>query len=115
MNRIGRTVLVALGLLIVAGATLSFVLHRRFDDEPGVQRFRALNGKTEAEVRSALGEPQRIYEKSTAPRDYYEKGYTHEKRAITNKVFIYFGNPDLIAYIYFDGSNRVEHVFVGAS
>lgn len=115
MSRTARNVLIAVGLVIVAGATLSFVLHRQFDNDPTVQRFRAMEGKTESEVRSALGKPQRVYEKETAPADYYERGYTHEQRPITNKVFIYFGDPDLIAYIYFDSSNRVEHVFVGAS
>lgn len=115
MRRTARYVLVGVALLIVAGAALSVVLHKQFDNDPNVQRFRSMKGKTETEVRGALGEPQRVYEKATAPADYYEKGYTHEQRPITNKVFIYFGEPDLIAYIYFDTSNRVEHVFVGAS
>ncbi len=115
MRRTARYVLVGVALLIVAGAALSLVLHKQFDNDPNVQRFRSMKAKTETEVRSALGEPQRVYEKATAPADYYEKGYTHERRSITNKVFIYFGEPDLIAYVYFDSSNRVEHVFVGAS
>ena len=115
MSRTARYVVFGVGLLIVAGAALSLVLHKQFDEDPNVQRFRAMKSKTESEVRSALGEPQRVYERATAPVDYYEKGYTYEQRPITNKVFIYFGEPDLIAYVYFDSSNRVEHVFVGAS
>lgn len=115
MSRTARNILVAAGFVIVAGASLSFVLHRHFYGDPTVQQFRAMEGKTELEVRSSLGEPQRIYEKVTAPADYYERGYSHEKRPITNKVFIYIRDPDLIAYIYFDSADRVEHVFVGAS
>ena len=115
MSRTTRNVLIGIAALVVAGAALSLVLHRQFDSDPTVQRFRGMQGKTEAEVVSALGPPQRKYEKATAPAEYYEKGYTFEERPITNKVFIYFANPDRIAYLYFDRSNRVEHVFVGAS
>lgn len=115
MSRTARYVFLGVTALVVTGAALSLLLHRQFDANPSVQRFRAMKGKTEAEVVSALGSPQRTYQKATAPTDYYEKGYTFEKRPITNKLFIYFANPDLIAYIYFDESNHVEHVFVGAS
>lgn len=115
MRRTARYVLVGVALLIITGAALSLVLHKQFDNDPNVQRFRSMEGKTESEVRRALREPLRVYEKAIAPSDYYDKGYTYEQRPITSKVFIYFGEPDLIAYIYFDSSNRVEHVFVGAS
>ena len=115
MSRVVRYVFVGVVLFVIAGAALSLVLHRQFDDNPNVRRFRAVQGETEAEVRGALGEPQRVYVKATAPTNYYDTGYTYEQRPITNKVFIYFSEPDLIAYVYFDGSNRVERVFVGAS
>ena len=47
-------------------------------------------GMTEKEVLDLLGEPYKVYEVRTAPVDYYIPGYSHKKRAITSKVYIYF-------------------------
>lgn len=110
-----RFLLLGAALLLIGGGALSFVLRGQFARDPDVQRFHAMVGKTEAEVRRTLGEPARVHEKATARGEYYEKGFTYERRPITNKVFIYFAEPDLIAYLYLDSANRVEHVFVGAS
>ena len=115
MSRRVRGFLIGGVIAIAAIGITSFILHREFDQDPSVRRFRSMVGKSASEVRRELGEPQRIYEKTTAPPDYYERGYTYEERPITGKVYIYFGEPDLIAYVYVDPSDRVEHVFVGAS
>lgn len=115
MKKGTRISLGLVGILITVGIASSWLLHKRFDNTPSVRQFRSMQGKTESEVRGALGEPDRVYGRADAPADYYEKGYTYERRPITNKVFIYFADPDLVAYIYLDPSNRVEHVFVGAS
>src|SRR5687768_6199998 len=69
-------------------------------------------GMTEADVLAVLGHPDHQYTKATAPDDYYVKGYSHKRREITGKVFIYIG-PEPIAYVYLDDNNIVEHVFVG--
>lgn len=77
--------------------------------------FRSIKiGMSEEEVREILGEPYRVYSRGAAPADYYEEGYSFERRLITNKVFIYIATEP-IAYVYFDESNRVEEVFVGGS
>ena len=67
-----------------------------------------------AEVIRLLGAPDRVYERATAPLDYYEPGYSHPERQITNKVLIYIGTEP-IAYVYIDHAGRVEDVFVGGS
>lgn len=110
-----RNSLVVAVVLIGLAATLSFVLQRHFDANPDVQRFRSMVGKTESEVRQTLGTPHKVHDRASAPEHYYEEGYTFEKREITNKVFVYFAQPDIIAYLYFDQRDRVESVFVGAS
>jgi hypothetical protein len=79
------------------------------------KRFRAIKiGMSEAEVRSALGEPIFAYEGATAPADYYVKGYSFERRPITGRVLVYIGDEP-IAYVYIDRAGKVEHVFVGGS
>jgi len=77
--------------------------------------FRAIQpGMTQEEVESTLGEPTRSYTRENAPEHYYVEGYSHENRTIRHKVFIYM-RAELIAYVYFDQSNRVEHTFVGGT
>jgi hypothetical protein len=77
-------------------------------------RRNARIGMAETEVRSHLGVPQFEYTAATAPNPYYVKGYSHEERAISNKVLIYIGTEP-ICYVYVNDSDRVEHVFVGGS
>lgn len=72
------------------------------------------NGMTEAQVTELLGQPNRSYEKSNAPEDYYVKGYSFKKRAITNRVLIYT-RVEPICYVYIDQNGIVEDVFVGGS
>jgi hypothetical protein len=72
-------------------------------------------GTTEASVLSQLGEPSYTYEAGSAPDHYYVKGYSYQKRPISNRVLIYFGGSDLIAYVYIDEGDKVEHVYIGGS
>jgi hypothetical protein len=84
-----------------------------FGDE--YDRFRQLQvGMSEADVLSLLGEPLEIHHAATAPTDYYVDGWSFERRAISNKVFIYIASEP-ICYVYFDRAGRVEYVFVGGS
>jgi outer membrane protein assembly factor BamE (lipoprotein component of BamABCDE complex) len=79
------------------------------------ERFQAIKaGMTEQEVRDKLGTPAHVYERGTAPKDYYVKGYSFKERPITNKVLIYIASEP-IAYVYLDQQNRVEEIFVGGS
>jgi outer membrane protein assembly factor BamE (lipoprotein component of BamABCDE complex) len=71
-------------------------------------------GMDESQVVKILGEPEKVYHASTAPVNYYEKYYTHKKRDITNKVFIY-PRMEYIAYVYFDHENKVEYVYIGGT
>jgi hypothetical protein len=71
-------------------------------------------GMTEAEVRTALGEPLHEYTQKSAPSPYYVKGWTYKERRISNKVLIYI-KAEPIAYIWIDGRGCVEDVFVGGS
>lgn len=79
------------------------------------ERFQSIQaGMTEQEVRDKLGTPRHVYEKASAPEDYYVKGYSRKKRSITNKVLIYAASEP-IAYVYLDDQGKVEEVFVGGS
>lgn len=71
-------------------------------------------GMSEAQVREQLGEPMLVYEKATAPADYYVKGYSFKERDITHKVLIY-KKSEPICYVYVDATGTVEDVFVGGS
>ncbi len=79
------------------------------------ERFQAIKaGMTEQEVREKLGTPAHVYDKASAPEDYYVKGYSRKERPITNKVLIYIASEP-IAYVYLDDQGKVEEVFVGGS
>jgi len=79
------------------------------------ERFQSIKaGMTEQEVREKLGTPIHVYDKASAPKDYYVKGYAHKERPITNKVLVYIASEP-IAYVYLDDQNKVEEVFVGGS
>lgn len=103
--------LVLLAVLLGLGAIFSVTDPWR--DE--YASFRSIKpGMTEEDVIRLLGTPARMYERATAPIDYYEPGYSHPERHITNKVLIYIG-AEPIAYVYIDHTGRVEEVFVGGS
>lgn len=97
-------------IAVLAGARLVNETFRKDYERYGVVKI----GMTDEEVVNLLGSPYRVYDKATAPRDYYIDGYAHENREINNKVFIYI-STEPIAYIYFDGENKVEDIFIGGS
>jgi len=98
-------------LAVLAGALFLF---DPFADARNELTSAVAIGMTESEVRAALGEPQFEYSAADAPEDYYVSGYSHRKRAISNKVHVYVtGEP--ICYVWYDSSNRVEDYFVGGS
>ena len=67
-------------------------------------------GITEEKVVEKLGNPFRMYYSSSAPVDYYVKGFSRRKRIIENKVYIFSGAMDKIFYIYFDKNNKVKFI-----
>lgn len=113
---LSRTNKILLGAALVVTALLlvsAFVFHEAFKEE--YEYFRVVKpGMSEAEVVKLLGQPYKVYEKATAPKNYYVEGYAFKERPITNKVFIYMG-AEPIAYVYFDDKNQVEETFVGGS
>ena len=111
-------VICLLGLILISFLAV-FIIQTRitildtFKDE--YARFNSVKlGMSEEEVIKLLDKPNKVYYGKTAPKDYYEKGYSYKRRAISNKVFIYIGSEP-IAYVYFNEQNRVEDVFVGGS
>lgn len=116
MRRFGTAakLAVALGLIAVAVVLITVMAVRdAFDEE--YKRFQSIKpGMTDSQVLVLLGKPERMYEKGSAPKDYYIKGYAFKERPISNKVYIYV-SKEPIAYIYFDDQNKVEEVFVGGS
>lgn len=110
--------LVAAAFVVVAAfVLLAFSAHvveiaLNWDDYKAFKSLR--HGMTEAEVVAKLGKPHKVFEKATAPANYYVDGYTFKKREISNRVLIYYSHEP-IAYVYLDGDNRVEEVFIGWS
>jgi hypothetical protein len=79
------------------------------------QQFRSIErGMTEAQVREKLGAPASVYGKGVSPDEYCVSGWACDRSEIKNRLLIYKGGEP-IAYIYFDSSDRVEHVYVGGS
>jgi hypothetical protein len=79
------------------------------------ERFDSIHiGMSEEEVLQRLGQPDKIYQKGTTPKDYCVKGWACKARDITSKMFVYYGGEP-VAYIYLDDQNRIEEIFVGGS
>jgi outer membrane protein assembly factor BamE (lipoprotein component of BamABCDE complex) len=107
-RRFARTI----GLLLLPAA-LAACTERVFREE--YERFQSIKvGMTEQEVREKLGTPVHVYDRASAPKDYYVEGWSRKERPITNKVLIYISSEP-IAYVYLDDQNKVEEVFVGGS
>jgi hypothetical protein len=72
-------------------------------------------GATEAEIRSALGEPAFVHPKGTRPGVYCLSGRTcRTDRIVTGRLLVYIrGKPS--AYYFLDASGRVEYVYVGGA
>ena len=109
-----RRNVIAIGALMVAFGLIGIIVTALFNNDSRVKKLRSMKGRTDTEVLAALGQPTKIYEKATAPAEYYVSGYNFERRPITNKVFIYV-HGEIIGYVYFDAANRVEYVYVGGS
>jgi SmpA / OmlA family len=78
-------------------------------------KFRAISvGMTEEQVRQNLGEPTFVHQRGAQPEIYCVQGWACERREIQHKLLIYRG-VEPIAYVFFDSSGKVEHVFVGGS
>jgi outer membrane protein assembly factor BamE (lipoprotein component of BamABCDE complex) len=116
VRRFGTATKLAVGLGLIATAVVLIgviAVGDAFDEE--YKRFERIRpGMTESQVLALLGKPERMYEKGSAPKDYYIKGYAFKERPITNKVYVYVGKEP-IAYIYFDNQNKVEEAVVGGS
>ena|SRR5687767_7395559 len=97
------------GLSLLAGVTTRALYREEYSSFKSIKR-----GMTEEQVVARLGKPQRVYERATAPREYYVEGYTFKRRNITSRVLIYIGSKP-IAYVYLDRKNQVEEVFIGWS
>jgi len=82
------------------------------EDYEGLRSIKV--GMTEQGVIEKLGTPLHVYDKASAPKDYYVEGWSRRERAITHKVLIYIASEP-IAYVYLDDQNKVEEVFVGGS
>lgn len=71
-------------------------------------------GDPEARVLSLLGKPFRVFDKATAPSNYYVSGYQFKRRSISGKVLIY-SRKDLVYYIWIGPTSVVEDLFIGGS
>ena len=72
-------------------------------------------GVSEGHVIARLGFPDIRYQNENAPKAYYVKGYSRRERAITGKVFIYFGQKSgmVVSYVYIDARGKYESMFIG--
>lgn len=101
-------------VLIAVAAQMGCARLDPFAAERDYFRQNATLGMSEEDVRGKLGQPYLEYTRQSAPEDYYEKGWTYKKRAISNKVLIYL-RGETICYVYIDVSGRVEETFIGGS
>ena len=71
-------------------------------------------GMSEAEVVRILGKSLDII-KAGDGKAFPIPGYASDTYPISEKVLVYYGDFDSIAYVYINRSGRVEHVFAGGS
>lgn len=116
MKSLGMTTKVVVGIgIVIAIAVLvgSLAIRTTFEEE--YEKFRAVKpGMTEEEVVQLLGKPFKVYEKETAPKNYYIEGYAFKERPITSKVYIYVASEPIL-YVYIDKNKKVEDMFLGGS
>lgn len=113
MKVVAVVVLAVTGLILALIITTNFV----FKDYCKAQydKFYSIRpGMREKEVLQRLGVPLKVYERTTAPKNYYVPGWAHKDREISHKLLIY-QDCEPIAYIYLDHNSTVEDVFVGGS
>lgn len=70
-------------------------------------------GMPESAVRALLGSPSQEYSNADAPAGHYFAGCGHMKHNISGNVLIYL-ETDLILYVYFDTSRRVEKTVIAS-
>jgi outer membrane protein assembly factor BamE (lipoprotein component of BamABCDE complex) len=99
------------GIMLAIALALSIYAYRWKNASPEYIKAKQIKiGMDEKEVYKLLGQPFKIYEKETAPENYYLEGYAIRKRRITNRVLLYGVGPDEVWYIYIDRQNRVEYI-----
>ncbi len=101
-------VLVPLALLGMFDLGLRAVFH--FNIAP---LYRVKVGMTQEQVRHMLDEPDRVVTAGpSAPPDYHLSGWGYDGHPLRHELWLYFRLTAAL-YVYFDSSNRVEHVFIG--
>jgi hypothetical protein len=73
-------------------------------------------GASEADIRSALGEPAFVHPAGTRPEVYCVPGRAcrTSRRIVSSRLLIYIrGKPS--AYYFLDAAGRVEYVYVGGA
>jgi len=108
--RLTRRTLLAAVLLSSLAAAVGFW----FWDPLGAREIRARLrlGATESEVIQALGlQPIRVYDRETAPADYYEPGWLASVPPVTKRVLVF--EPGLLTcHVWIDTNGRVEDFVV---
>ncbi|MEO5823292.1 MAG: hypothetical protein ABIT71_22535 [Vicinamibacteraceae bacterium] len=103
---------VAIGAF-VATAACQPVLEYPFREQYAALRAIKI-GATEAQIRSALGNPDFVHPKGTPPAVYCLPGRACTDRNVTGRLLVYVrGKPS--AYYFLDVSGHVEHVYVGGA
>lgn len=105
-------------LVTALGATLALASCQsvwEFPHRDAYATLRAIKlGATEAEIRSALGEPDYAYTKGASPDVYCMPGRACPKRSVSGRLLIYVrGKPS--GFYFLDTSGRVEYVYVGGA
>ena len=102
-----------IGALVVTAACQSVWEFPHREDYAALRAIKV--GATEAEIRSALGEPDFAHPKGTRPEVYCLSGRAcRVDRIVSNRLLVYIrGKPS--AYYFLDASGRVEYVYVGGA
>ena len=109
MLRVRRNKEVRLALLLLTCMMVGCSMFDPPKEWEGVQK-----GMTEQQVEDLLGSPEHALLASSAPKDYYLKSYSYEKRKITHKVWMYTV-LEWALYVYFGKDGKVEHTYIGGS
>jgi hypothetical protein len=111
-----RLTLVAVGFCLLLAGTAVYL----WTNQPYWEvQWRIEQAQTEMDVRREFGEPNYVFFRGA--EDYYISGYSYQPREITGRVEVYFPrlpedkHVDIILYVYYDSSGKVEGYFVGGS
>lgn len=105
--------LTAVAFIVLASVASRMIVVRLFSEDY-VPFLSVKGGMSEQEVVARLGPPDKVYDRETAPEDYYVPGHAYKKRRIGHKVYIYRGT-EAVLYVYFNRQMIVEDVYVGGS